>query len=259
MICVERVDAALTGQAVPAGEHGALRQEIAPVWEMVEAAIRQGEAYAPSVYVLLAVAALIGAVGLLTNSQILIVGAMVVGPEYNAIIGVFISVTTIPAAASAGVSIASSSWGEAWGSLLQLLLNVALLVIVGAAGLHAQRAIWPSCRLRRRLPELPAARPVHHLQVRADSQPDPSRPAAACRPRGLAADPGLREDYRAHRPNVERVIAQVATFRGRRLRLHYRGVTRNHAWPKRRTAALNLRNLAARGLTRRDGTWILAT
>jgi uncharacterized hydrophobic protein (TIGR00271 family) len=238
VICVERVDAVLTGRAVPAGEHGALRREIAPVWEMAEASIRQGEAYAPSFYVLLAVAALIGAVGLLTNSQILIVGAMVVGPEYNAIIGValgisrrirgevrdgllalgggflaaivlsllfglavrasgrtpaaflqgvrpvadlinkpdiysvivavlagivgvvsltearanaligvFISVTTIPAAASAGVSIAYSSWGEAWGSLLQLLLNVALLVIVGAAGLHAQRAIW-----RRRSP-----------------------------------------------------------------------------------------------------------
>jgi Transposase domain (DUF772)/Transposase DDE domain len=74
-----------------------------------------------------------------------------------------------------------------------------------------------------------------------------------------AADPGLREDYRTHRPNVERVIAQVATFRGRRLKLRYRGVTRNHAWLKRRTAALNLRNLASRGLTRRDSTWVLAT
>ena len=60
----------------------------------------------------------------------------------NALIGVFISVTTIPAAASIGVSVAYSSWGEAWGSLLQLLLNVVLLVIVGAAGLSAQRAIW---------------------------------------------------------------------------------------------------------------------
>jgi hypothetical protein len=74
-----------------------------------------------------------------------------------------------------------------------------------------------------------------------------------------AADPGLRQDYRTHRPNVERVIAQVATFRGRRLRLRYRGVTRNHAWLKRRTAALNLRNLAGRGLARRDGAWVLAT
>jgi uncharacterized membrane protein len=60
----------------------------------------------------------------------------------NALIGVFISVTTIPAAASGGVSIASSSWSEARGSLFRLRLNVVLLVVVGAAGLRAQRAIW---------------------------------------------------------------------------------------------------------------------
>src|SRR5271169_1724492 len=74
-----------------------------------------------------------------------------------------------------------------------------------------------------------------------------------------AADTGLREDYMAHRPNVERTIAQVATFRGRRLKLRYRGVAKNHAWLKRRTAALNLRNLLGKGLTRRDGAWVLAT
>ena len=62
-----------------------------------------------------------------------------------------------------------------------------------------------------------------------------------------------------HRPNVERTIAQVATWRGRRLKLRYRGVTGNHAWLKRRTAALNLRNLTGRGLARRDGAWVLAT
>jgi Transposase domain (DUF772)/Transposase DDE domain len=74
-----------------------------------------------------------------------------------------------------------------------------------------------------------------------------------------AAGPGLREDYMAHRPNVERAIAQVATWRGRRVKLRYRGVTKNHAWLKRRTAALNLRNLAGRGLARRGGAWVLAT
>ncbi|HEX6527362.1 MAG TPA: DUF389 domain-containing protein [Streptosporangiaceae bacterium] len=233
VICVERVDATLTGRSPVSPSSGALRQETAPVWEIVEAVIRQGEAYAPSFYILLAIASLIGAVGILTNSQILIVGAMVVGPEYNAIIGValglsrrsraevrdgllalwwgflaaiavsllfglsarasgktpepflkgvrpvadlintpnifsvivavlaglvgvvsltqaranaligvFISVTTIPAAASVGVSLAYSSWSEARGSVLQLLLNVILLIVVGAAGLRAQRAIW---------------------------------------------------------------------------------------------------------------------
>jgi hypothetical protein len=74
-----------------------------------------------------------------------------------------------------------------------------------------------------------------------------------------AAGRGLREDYRTHRPNVERAIAQVATWRGRRLKLRYRGVARNDAWLKRRTAALNLRNLIGKGLARRDGAWALAT
>jgi IS5 family transposase len=74
-----------------------------------------------------------------------------------------------------------------------------------------------------------------------------------------AAGAGLREDYMAHRPHVERAIAHVATWRGRRLKLRYRGETRNHAWLKRRTAALNLRNLLGHGLARHNGTWILAT
>ena len=67
--------------------------------------------------------------------------------------------------------------------------------------------------------------------------------------------PGVREDYSKHRPHVERAIAQVATWRGRRLKLRYRGETADHAWLKRRTAALNLRNLPGHGLARRDNTW----
>ena len=77
--------------------------------------------------------------------------------------------------------------------------------------------------------------------------------------RDWAADPGLRDDYRRHRPNVERVISQLASRGGRRLKLRYLGTANNNAWLKRRTAALNLRNLIGRGLIRRDGTWALAT
>jgi IS5 family transposase len=76
---------------------------------------------------------------------------------------------------------------------------------------------------------------------------------------GWAASSGLRKDYMTHRPNVERAIAQVATWRGRRLKLRYRGTAKNNAWLKRRTAALNLRNLIGKGLARRDGAWVLAT
>jgi hypothetical protein len=57
---------------------------------------------------------------------------------------------------------------------------------------------------------------------------------------------------------VERVICQLASRGGRRLKLRYLGTANNNAWLKGRTAALNLRNLIGRGLTRRDGTWALA-
>ena len=74
-----------------------------------------------------------------------------------------------------------------------------------------------------------------------------------------AAGTGLRQDYMTYRPNVERAVAQVTTWRGRRLKLRYRGVPRNNAWLKRRTAAVNLRTLLGHGLARSDGAWVLAT
>ena len=73
-----------------------------------------------------------------------------------------------------------------------------------------------------------------------------------------AAGTGLHEDYSTHRPHVERAIAQVAPWRGRRLKLRYRGANKNNAWLKRRTGAINLRNLLGRGLDCRDGAWVLA-
>lgn len=76
--------------------------------------------------------------------------------------------------------------------------------------------------------------------------------------RDWQTNPTLRERYRRHRPNIERVIAQIASRGGRRLKLRYHGVEPNNAWLKRRTAALNLRNLINRGLHRAD-RWVLAT
>ena len=77
--------------------------------------------------------------------------------------------------------------------------------------------------------------------------------------RDWAGKPELREKYRTFRPNVERVISQIASRGGRRLKLRYRGTTKNNAWLTRRTAGLNLRNLVGRGLTRTAGVWVLAT
>ncbi|MFD6421853.1 DUF389 domain-containing protein [Streptomyces sp. NPDC060198] len=239
-IVVEPVDMAFSGRAEEGGREELGSPARAPVWEQVEARIRAEARYPPSFYLYLVVAGLIGSVGIVTNSQILIVGAMVVGPEYGAIVsialgidrgdratvrrglkalgagltltvavtflfslmirgfgfqsqafeaglrpvadlintpnffsvavatlagvvgivslteartsallGVFISVTTIPAAAAIAVSVAFSSWQEAWGSLIQLLVNIVVLILVGTGTLRWQRAIWRRVAERR--------------------------------------------------------------------------------------------------------------
>ena len=60
----------------------------------------------------------------------------------STIIAVGISVTTIPTASDIGVSVAFGSWTEAWGSAVQLVLNVSVLTAVAILGLPAQRALW---------------------------------------------------------------------------------------------------------------------
>ena len=68
--------------------------------------------------------------------------------------------------------------------------------------------------------------------------------------RDWAEDKALRKDYKTTRPNVERTVAQVATSRGRRIKLRYRGTAKNKAWLKTRTAAVNLATLLRHDLTR---------
>jgi hypothetical protein len=59
-------------------------------------------------------------------------------------------------------------------------------------------------------------------------------------------------------PSPVSASSPLATRGGRRLKLRYLGTARNNAWLKNRTAALNLRNLISRGLTRDNGAWALA-
>jgi uncharacterized hydrophobic protein (TIGR00271 family) len=60
----------------------------------------------------------------------------------GALIGVLISVTTIPAAANVGVAAAYGNWGAFWGSLGQLGLNIASLLLAGILTLVVQRALF---------------------------------------------------------------------------------------------------------------------
>lgn len=64
----------------------------------------------------------------------------------GALIGVFISVTTIPAASNIGLALAFGETQQAWGSLGQLTLNVGCILVAGVTTLQVQR--WAERRAR---------------------------------------------------------------------------------------------------------------
>ncbi len=63
--------------------------------------------------------------------------------------GVFISVTTIPAAGNVALGLAFGVGHEVWGSLLQLVVNLTGMAVAGCLTLAVQHAVWSRMSLRR--------------------------------------------------------------------------------------------------------------
>lgn len=63
--------------------------------------------------------------------------------------GVFISVTTVPAAGNVALGIAFGAPSEIWGSTLQLVLNLTGMAVAGWAALATQQALWSRLSARR--------------------------------------------------------------------------------------------------------------
>ena len=84
------------------------------------------------------VAALAGIVGMLSLTS----------AKSAALVGVAISVTTVPAAANAAVGLAYGAVDQAWGSFVQLGINLAGIMISGSATLFVQQRMQD--RVRRR-------------------------------------------------------------------------------------------------------------
>lgn len=232
-IAIESVDVSISDAADLAEKESPGHPSDAVVWEEVES--RTSEESSPSFtfFAFMVIAAVIAAVGIITDSQIAIVGAMVVGPEFGpiaalsvaavqrdatgarrsatallmgfpiailgsylftaaaratgllasnfrsidhpltefisdpnaysfvvafaagvagilsltsaksgALVGVLISVTTIPAAANIGVAAAVADWGEVRGAAAQLTVNLVALVGAGISTLTLQRWSW---------------------------------------------------------------------------------------------------------------------
>jgi len=84
------------------------------------------------------VAALAGAAGMLSLTS----------AKSGALIGVLISVTTIPAAANVGVAVAVADWSEWRGAMAQLAVNLTAIVLAGVFTLSVQRRLYERRRQR---------------------------------------------------------------------------------------------------------------
>jgi Domain of unknown function (DUF389) len=84
----------------------------------------------------------------------------------GALLGVLISVTTIPAAANVGVAAAHTDWTEFRGALAQLGINLVCLVSAGVATLAVQRMLYDRRRERYRRERVAAGPSWSRLQQR---------------------------------------------------------------------------------------------
>ncbi|HYH61577.1 MAG TPA: TIGR00341 family protein [Solirubrobacterales bacterium] len=232
-IAIEDIDSQISDVAIAAEKAAAGLPTDAVVWEEVEARTSENVELSGNFLAFMVVATLIAAVGLLTDQVILIIGAMVVGPEFGplaglcvalvhkrsdmvkrsilalavgfplaiicafvmtllldlaglvpdgfsqeshrltefisspdefsvivaalagvagilsltaaksgALIGVLISVTTLPAAANIGIAVALGDTKEGLGSLAQLAINLTVIVLSGVATLYFQRKLY---------------------------------------------------------------------------------------------------------------------
>jgi uncharacterized hydrophobic protein (TIGR00271 family) len=231
-IAIERIDTALSDVAAAAEAMSPGASSEAVIWEEVESKVRDESTLTGSFLVTMAIAVMIGAAGILLDSPVLIVGAMVVGPDYGplagvmlglhrrridrtmrslgtlvagfgvgiaatavmtlvvrgfdripevylddqrpltsfisrpdgwsvlvavlagtvgmlalteskggTLVGVLISVTTVPAASNIAVGAVMQRWGEAGGALVQLLVNIIVVCVVGLATLAVEQRL----------------------------------------------------------------------------------------------------------------------
>lgn len=63
--------------------------------------------------------------------------------------GVFISVTTVPAAGNIALGAAFGVGSAIWGSTLQLVVNLSGMALAGWATLALQQAVWSRVSVRR--------------------------------------------------------------------------------------------------------------
>ena len=94
--------------------------------------------YTPNMWSLV-VALIAGAAGVLALTS----------ARSGGLVGVFISVTTIPASGNIALALVFAEWHEFWGSSMQLVVNVSGMAIAGWLTLLVQQGVWSRVSRRR--------------------------------------------------------------------------------------------------------------
>lgn len=123
-ISIQTVDTALGAAADRARERAPGAASDALVWEQLSAVTGEESSLAVSFLLFLVIATLIAAVGLLTDSQVLIVGAMVLGPEFGPLAGI-------------AVALVKRRWSRAWQSSRALLIGFPVAIVVTGVAVAA--------------------------------------------------------------------------------------------------------------------------
>ena len=130
-IAVENVDVSISDASDQAEFAAPGSPADAIVWEEVESRVEEGASLSQTFILLMLLATMIGAVGILTDSIVLIIGAMVVGPEYGPLAGVCVALVE-GRPRLAGRSLHALAVGFPLSIMCAALLT-AVLVLVGAA------------------------------------------------------------------------------------------------------------------------------
>lgn len=126
-ITVETVEATVSDAAETAGALAPGHGSDALVWEELESRTRSEAVLTASFLSFMAVAAIIAAIGILLDSPVLIIGAMVVGPEYGALAALCVAIVR-RRPSPAGVAAKTLAAGLAVAAAAALVATIVLRV-----------------------------------------------------------------------------------------------------------------------------------
>ena len=131
VIRIDPIDVVISVAATAAEDASPGEAADALVWEQVEARAHDESVLSASYLIFMSIAAMIAAVGILLDSPILVIGAMVVGPDYGPLAAICVAIVRhrrddgITAARTVAVGLGVAALAALLGTLLLRVLDMA--------------------------------------------------------------------------------------------------------------------------------------